>query len=298
MFRFAATVLLTGVALGCGASQSPAVEPENGLIAAANDEGIHLIEEDGAIAAVVPGTAGLAQPTWSPDGELLAAADGLDVVTLRPDGTERRRVITDASSPSWSPDGTQLVVMRDTCGDDEDCQLEVENPYDLYVVDADGTNLRRLTTDLDFDGHPHWSPNGDWIAFTAWDGIYLIRPDGTERQKILGDDVLYARAWSPDGEKLLFEDVENDPMVGIELAVLDVESGRRSDLPQMPGHQLLATWSPDGEKIAFLTTEECVRTGECTAHEPWELWLMDEDGGDARRIAGPGFGPPSWAAIR
>lgn len=204
-------------------------------------------------------------------------------------------MIENASHPSWSPDGERLVVMRDTCGDDEECLLELDNPYDLFVVNADGTEPVRLTTHPGYDGDPSWSPDGDWIAFTGDDGIYLIRPDGTDRKRILAGDAPYARGWSPDAEKLLYEDIEGDPAIGIEVAVLDVETGETRRLTNDPGHQLLPAWSPDGEKIAFLTTEDCRRTGECTAHEPWEVWIMDGDGQNPHRITGGGYGPPSWA---
>ena len=286
--------VLTVVVAGCGGESAPE-QTRNGLIAAANQDGIHLFEEDGTLVRVLPGTKGVAEPTWSRDGDMLAASEGLDVVTLRPDGTRVARVIDNASAPSWSPDGSELVVMRDTCGDDEQCLLELDNPYDLFVVRADGSDPRRITTHPGYDGDPHWSPDGEWIAFTGDDGLYLVRPDGRDRKRILPGDVPYARDWRPDGTKLLFEDVDEDPAVGIEVAALDVETGETSRLSNEQGHDLLPTWSPDGEKIAFLATADCRRTGECTAHEPWEVWIMDADGKNARRITEGGFGPPSWA---
>jgi Tol biopolymer transport system component len=286
--------LLTAVVAACG-GERPADEPPDGLIAAASEDGIHLFEEDGTLVRVVPGTKGLAAPRWSPDGDMLAAGDALDVVTLRPDGTRLERVIDNASAPSWSPDGTELVVMRDICGDDEQCGLELDNPHELFVVKADGSDPRRITTHPGYDGDPQWSPDGEWIAFTGDDGLYLVHPDGSDRQRILPGDVPYARGWSPDGTKLLFEDIDEDPAVGIEVAVLDIETRKTRRLSNEHGHDVFPAWSPDGEKIAFLATAECRRTGECTAHEPWEVWVMDADGENARRITEGGFGPPSWA---
>jgi Tol biopolymer transport system component len=294
MRRFAVLTVLTVVVAACGAERG-AEQTRNGLIAAATEDGIHLLKEDGTLVRVVPGTKGMAEPTWSPDGELLAASDGLDVVTLRPDGTSVERVIENASAPSWSPDGEQLVVMRDTCGDDEQCSLEVDNPYELFVVNSDGTDPRRLTAHPGYDGDPHWSPDGEWIAFTGDDGLYVIRPDGTGRKRLLPGDWPYARGWSPDGTHLLFEDFHEDPAVGMEIGILNFETGETRDLPDEQGHDLLPVWSPDGERIAFLATADCRRTGECTAHEPWEVWVMDADGKNARRITDGGYGPPSWA---
>jgi Tol biopolymer transport system component len=294
MAHLAVFTALTLVVAACG-GQRTTTEPRNGLIAAANENGIHLFAEDGTLVRVVPGTKGLAEPKWSPDGKLLAASNAYGVVTLRRDGSGLERVIEHASSPSWSPDGEQLVVTVDTCGDDEHCPPDLSNPHELYVVNADGTDPRRLTTHPGYDGDPQWSPDGDWIAFTGDDGLYLIRPDGTDRKRLLPGDVPYARGWSPDGRQLLFEDIHADPAVGIEIAILDVETGEMRNLPDERGHDLLPAWSPDGERIAFLATADCRRTGECTAHEPWEVWVMDADGKNARPITEGGFGPPSWA---
>lgn len=288
-------IALLAVALVACGGERPAEEPRNGLIAAANEDGIHLFREDGTLVRVVPGTKGLAEPKWSPDGELFAASNAYGVVTLRPDGSGLERVIEFASWPSWSPDGKRLVVMADSCGDDEQCPADLSNPFELFVVDVDGTDARRLTSNDGYDGDPHWSPDGEWIAFTGDDGVYLIRPDGSGRKRILPGDWPYARGWSPDGRKFLYEEIDADPAVGIEVAVLDVETGETRRLSNEQGHDLLPTWSPDGEKIAFLATADCRRTGECTAHEPWEIWIMDADGKNARRITEGGFGPPSWA---
>jgi TolB protein len=294
MKRVAVLTALTVVVAACGGERQ-AEQPQNGLIAAANENGIHLFEEDGTLARVLPGTKGLAEPKWSPDGELLAASNAYGVVTLRPDGSGLERVLEHASSPSWSPDGKRLAVMVDTCGDVEECPTDLGNPMELFVVNADGTDARRLTSNDGYDGDPHWSPDGERIAFTGDDGLYLIRPDGTGRELLLPGDWPYSRGWSPDGRTLLFEDIDADPAVGIEVAILDVETGKTRRLSNEQGHDLLPTWSPDGDKIAFLATADCRRTGQCTAHEPWEIWVMDADGGNSRRITDGGYGPPSWA---
>jgi Tol biopolymer transport system component len=295
MRRLAVLTVLTVVVAACGGEQRTPEQTRNGLIAAAKENGIHLFREDGTLVRVIPGTKGLAEPKWSPNGELLAASNAYGVVTLRPDGSGLERVIEHAYSPSWSPDGKRLVVEVDTCADDEQCPPDLSNPHELYVVNADGTEPRRLTNDPGYDGDPYWSPDGDSIAFTGDDGLYLIRPDGSERTQLLPGDFPYTRGWSSDGTKLLIEDGGEDPALGIEVAVLTVETGERRNLSCAPGHDLLPTWSPDGEKIAFLATADCRRTGECTAHEPWEVWVMDADGKNARRITEGGFGPPSWA---
>jgi Tol biopolymer transport system component len=100
-------------------------------------------------------------------------------------------------------------------------------------------------------------------------------------------------AWSPDGSKIAYELIEDTAGGGMEIATIDVETGKQTNVTRRPGHDLFSTWSPDGEQIAFLANSDCLRTGQCTAHEPWEVWVMDADGTNARRLTKGGFGPPS-----
>jgi Tol biopolymer transport system component len=248
---------------------------------------------------LVPGTEAAGEVVWSPDGERLAYTAGLDALyTIRPDGTDRKRVVGKALAPSWSPDGERIAFMRDSCLDAEDveqCELEVENPMDIYTVRVDGTELRRLTLNPDYDGDPDWSPDGEQIAFTGADGLYLMNDDGTDQGLLVEHDAIYARSWSPDGKQISFDFIDEDPKAGMEVQVVDVESGRRSTVNSRQGHDFAPDWSPDGTKIVFLANSECLRTGECTAHEEWEVWVMDADGKNARRLTEGGFGSPSWA---
>jgi Tol biopolymer transport system component len=89
--------------------------------------------------------------------------DGSDPVDLT-DG--------DDFDPSWSPDGSSVVFTRTVGGN-----------ADVYVIDADGSNLRRLTNDPAADRSPAWSPDGSKIAFQSGrDGneeVYVINVDGT-----------------------------------------------------------------------------------------------------------------------
>jgi Tol biopolymer transport system component len=90
--------------------------------------------------------------------------------------------------PAWSPDGTQ-IAFRSERGENSD----------IYVMNIDGTNLRRLTTHEATDTQPSWSSDGARIVFAtnrATDSadvneqnfdIYLINSDGSELTQITND---------------------------------------------------------------------------------------------------------------
>src|SRR5206468_232374 len=158
-------------AVACGAADKPAAGPENGLIATASTDGIHLIDARGSLDRLVPRTEGDWEVAWSPDGRQLAFSryhgknPNADVYTIRPDGSGRRLVLRNAMSPSWSPDAKRLVVSRSTCDEHPTDCAQDRAPRDLYTVNLDGGDVRRLTSDPDEKYGPEWSPDGKWIAF-------------------------------------------------------------------------------------------------------------------------------------
>jgi Tol biopolymer transport system component len=110
-------------------------------------------------------------PAWSPRGDRIAftAKDrgevDYDIFTIRPDGTGLRRLTSAAgndSHPAWSPDGEWIAFASARGGFKDEAVLHPYNPQpygDLYVMRADGSDLRQLTDDQFEDGTPTWIPN-------------------------------------------------------------------------------------------------------------------------------------------
>jgi Tol biopolymer transport system component len=92
------------------------------------------------------------EPDWSPDGSKIAFA-GFGVEVINADGSGRTRLMTSSAGqprqPAWSPDGYEIAFTRaeDRFGSDE-----------VLVMNADGSEVRRLTTSPGFDGEPSWQP--------------------------------------------------------------------------------------------------------------------------------------------
>jgi TolB protein len=107
--------------------------------------------------------------SFSPDGSTLLATheDALllnepEPVALRLDGSGSRRLLNDGFSPVYSPDGSKIVLARYIEEYGEDRGTDV----DLFVVDADGTDLLRLTrTPRRSELYPSWDPSGERLAF-------------------------------------------------------------------------------------------------------------------------------------
>ncbi|AUY48717.1 PD40 domain-containing protein [Streptomyces sp. CB01881] len=173
-------------------------------------------------------------PAFSPDGRQIAfsrawgAADPAagqiqysDVYVMSPDGTNVQRLtfLTNdkpysglVTNPSWSPDGKQLVFSYQTSATGQPA-----NGRALYLVNADGTGLRRLTPwELRAGDRANWSPDGSQIIFTTYPagpentpggGIYTVHPDGTAIGALTPgpSDVLYGVAsYSPDGASIAY----------------------------------------------------------------------------------------------
>jgi Tol biopolymer transport system component len=127
-------------------------------------------------------------PAWSPDGKaiaftrlasdtatieeaelFLAAADGSNV---RPLGSAAVKGV----SPAWSPDGRRLAFVSFADRNGASCPASNCSPNgEIYVVNADGSALRRLTRSRADDEHPTWSPDGTRIAFASG---FVLPKDG------------------------------------------------------------------------------------------------------------------------
>jgi TolB protein len=141
--------------------------------------------------------------------------------------------------------------------------FQVCNGCDIYVINADGSGLRRLTDGMD----PAWSPDGTKVAFARWRdprGIYVIDEDGSNETLLFGWSQARAPAWSPDGSRIVFtrryggqeKDVELFPGWTLpahpwwKLGLVRIEDRYFTEL-LCYDHSFSPTWSPDGKVIAY-----------------------------------------------
>src|SRR5919106_3755803 len=141
-----------------------------------------------ALAAIVLGAAGCGGDEEArPDLAFVSTRDGdYAIFEMNADGGAQHRLtpreVGDITSPAklffqvspvWSPDATQIAFASRRSGS-----------FDIYVMNADGTGTRQLTSGKQNDSHPTWSPDGTRLAFERDADIYLLNADGSGAARI------------------------------------------------------------------------------------------------------------------
>ena len=162
---------------------------------------------------------------------------------------------------------------------------------EIYVMDADGNNQRRLTHNPGQDRHIAWCSDGQTIAYGSevadaggWD-VHLMDPDGGNIRRLTDDPASdFHPGWSPDCSQITFGSRQ---WGNYNVGIMDADGGNQRNLTQNnDAHQDSAVWSPDGTTIAF---------GLWDGADPDDqIWLMDTDGGNLRVLTEDGAGNPDW----
>ena len=189
--------------------------------------------------------------------------------------------VTDGSlrvgSVEPSPDGESLAFHR------------VGAQEDIFVSDADGTGIRRLTNDSYFDRVPRWSPDGTRISFFSNRGggyqLWTINPDGSDLRQLTDDPVEPAEsAWSPDGARLAYTDYVTGSFI---MEVADQSVRVLPALSDGTEFFVAFSWSPDGNWLAGV--------GVDSTRTPYEtgLYIYSLESEHYERLT-TGGGHPRW----
>jgi TolB protein len=193
-------------------------------------------------------------------------------------GTGQRRPVARYSglntSAAVSPDGRRVAMI-----------LSKGGSPDVYICDADGSNLKRLTTTKEDESSPCWSPDSQWICFATKlrerRSLCKVPASGGEIQRINTVGVLNPTEpdWSPDGKQIVFTAM----MGGFEICVVPSQGGNATQL--VPGED--PSWAPNSRTVIF-ARRQGGRRG---------LSLLDvptKQTKDVSRITGSNS-QPSWA---
>lgn len=208
---------------------------------------------------------------YDPEFDIYSASEGSGRFTRL---TNARGYDAEAS---YSPDGQWIVFssMRDaynrTLTAPEQKQLEVDPSYfaEIYIMRADGSGQRRLTTAIGYDGGPFFSPDGTRIVWRRFDAqgliadVWTMKPDGTEARQITS---FGAMSWAPyihpSGEYLLFTSNKLG-FENFELFMVDVEGQKEPvRVTYSDGFDGLPVPSPDGRRLAWTSNRGGGREGQ------------------------------------
>jgi TolB protein len=148
--------------------------------------------------------------------------------------TEHRSIDT---SPCYSHDGKQIAFVSDRDG---------ATKPGIFVMDADGSNVRRITLGKGRYFEPAWSPRGDLIAFTKQvEGTFyigVISPDGTGERLIAQGYLVESPTWSPNGRYIMYSR-EGSIRDKSQIDMIDLTGRNRRKIPTPKG-ATSGSWSP------------------------------------------------------
>jgi hypothetical protein len=217
--------------------------------------------------------------------------NGLFSNILRRNPRELPGQIASESPAAWSPDGSKIAFAR-----------RGEIGLDLFVMNADGGNVQRLTANGENNHYPAWSPDGRQIAFTAEPQpgdteIFIMDVDFSDAANVVvserrnitntvgADDY---PAWSPDGVQIAYSS-NRGGLWDIYIAAAD--GSNPLQMTANNGDNEAPAWSPNGTQIAFESNRvrklgPNVPTGSGTLPGAtpdsglinWDIYVMDVDG--------------------
>ncbi len=266
-------------------------ERAKSVVANRDVQEIYIADYDGANPRRVTNTTTLnITPVWSPDSQAIA------YTSYRPSGqvgtyqdivvsyiqTGERAMPADGNPqrqnylPVYSPDGSKILFTSNRDGNPE-----------IYVMDRDGKNPRRMTNNPAIDVTPTWSPSGNQIAWvsdrTGQPHIYVMNADGTGQRQLISE-ICDRPTWASGPFNEIAYAARTGP--GYDIKLYSFSKGESIKLTDGMGSNESPAFSPNGRHIAFTST----RSGKI------EVFTIDRDGQNLRQITREGNNKfPNWS---
>jgi len=159
---------------------------------------------------------------------------------------------------------------------------------EIYVMNSDGSNVRRLTRQAGIDISPTWSPTGTQIAFVSDRGgdphIYIMDADGSGSPSPLTREYSDRPTWSPAPYNEIAYSARTGP--GNDIKVVDLATRQVRQLTFGEGTNESPTWSANGRHLAFMST----RAGKS------QIFTIARDGKNVRQLTRTGNNQqPNWS---
>jgi uncharacterized protein YjdB len=169
-----------------------------------------------------------------------------DVYSFDPDDASNFYRVTDQAGNQgnavFSPDGTRIAFVSDQGGN-----------LDLYVMNADGSDHRQITTTLSLEGSPDWTPDGQQLVYESDASgavqLWIVNADGSNpRQLTDGDSFSMQPAVSPDGGTVAFTSSRDG---GYDIYLMNLDGSDQRNFTAMEGSETLPAWVGDSA-IAYI----------------------------------------------
>jgi Tol biopolymer transport system component len=227
-----------------------------------------------------------------------------DLWSVRSDGSDAKLIAKDAVEARWSPDGRTILFRSQRDATPDQRSLPTATGSELYVMNADGSAVKRITSNGYYEVSQTWAPDGRRIAFVGtpdaapndslrvWAEkrqIYVMDTRGggiTQLTSAPGGHNF--PAWSPDGKRIAFSS-GRDRAGGAQLYIMNADGSNQVRLTHSSTEETYPAWSPNGRQIAFISKVQDSLS---------DIHVMDPDGSHVRNITrAEGFdGFPSWSA--
>lgn len=334
MRSFLIAILIAVTLVGC--SETKTASPKSAAVTTSTAATVMAAESTIAAATVVAAQSTIAAATARPQvvqTTPISALPAGDAATST--ATPARLSVADAAPPTngVSLRGRIVFLSSRDYTDFRPDMVASLRPHDLYVMNADGSGVIRLTNGLRLDSmnQPVMAPDGTQLVvggYASRGGVRIIGADGKVRSQFVPPSIAaMALDWSSTGKILfaVFDGTSNEDIYSF-----DVGDGKFTRLTNEDAQNLFAAWSPDGTRIAYMKdyvfwmmnadgseqrqfTEGEARNmawspdGKQIAYESlqlprsefrYDLWVIDADGANKRKlVGGPGFFifRPTWS---
>ena len=176
--------------------------------------------------------------SWDSKGERfvfggITKSDPVLVVVNTKTGKREKEVVFkelgEILNPTWSPDGMRIAFTSKAEGD-----------WQVYVMNADGSGITRLTNIVGGAIRPAWSPDGQLIAFEAYGDILVMNPDGGNVTNLTNDGRGNgAPCWSPDGTSIAFQSHRDN---NAEIHIMSSNGYGQQNLTNNPANDWEPSW--------------------------------------------------------
>ena len=222
-----------------------------------------------------------------------------EIYVMNDDGTQVQCLTNNPlydAIPMWSPDGRTIAFMRDLYS----AGVGKGQQYDLFIMNADGSNQQNLTAHPAQDGNASWSPDGRSLAFTSnRSGTLEIHImdilSGSVKQltnSAKRDGYAMVPSWSPNGKQIAYELALRGQ--GRHIYIMDADGKNTKPLTKaaqlpIPGQAIMRfapRWSPDGQQILYIESTFAKDQGKVRVISD-KLFVCHSDGSKLRKLPIP-----------